>query len=175
MAWILIGVPLALLVGFLARTIEMGGTDYPNGWKAFRVGSSVVAGATIAICVMVTGAAWHTQVINLVAISKIDTVIQQREDLLDLRLPEIKTILVDEYPQYEKEVFSALRPNDIRFLAIRYPEIRTIEAFRLYIEQLNTYTLWCQEQRELKQEIVAETIARKRSPFLISWFIPTEL
>jgi len=120
-----------------------------------------------------TAAYINDNVIDIANYRQIDNIIQQREELMNKNLPEIKKILVETYPQYEKDIFEVISMRDVEWLWIRYPEIKSLYALQSYVDNLNSYTIWYQEQREKQLQYAAAIESRKNTPWALTWFVPT--
>lgn len=149
----------------------------------FRKAMDVVIGALVTgliltalfslICVISTCCYWDDNAKDIAQYRQIDNIIEQREVIMNKNLPEIKDILVKQYPEFEKDIFSMISVKDIEWLWMRYPQLRSAETMQNYVNQLNDYTQWYQSQREAQLKLVASIEARKNTPWAITLFVPT--
>jgi hypothetical protein len=66
--------------------------------------------------------------------------LQENKEIYQKRLSEMtikyKEILVQNYPNYEKEIFDKITPSDFTMLMIKYPEIKTALTSINYVEKI---------------------------------------
>ena len=71
---------------------------------------------------------------------KIDKVTKQ--GYLDKYKAEFATIIMDTYPQYEKEIFNGMSNNDtkeLKSIMIKYPELKFDGVLNIYIGKISDY------------------------------------
>jgi len=141
--------------------------------QGFFTAAGVITCIVLIIFGISTATYINDNVIDIANYRQIDNIIQQREDLMNKNLPEIKKILVETYPQYEKDIFEVISMRDVEWLWMRYPEIKSLYAMQSYVNNLNSYTMWYQEQREKQLQYAAAIESRKNTPWALTWFVPT--
>ena len=141
--------------------------------RSFIVAGTVMSSCAIFFFGISTACYIDDNAKDIASYRQIDNLITQREEIMNKNLPEIRKILVEQYPQHEKDIFQLITAHDIQWLWTRYPEMRAAETMQNYVNQLNAYTQWWQEQRQKQLELIAKTESRKNTPWAIKSIVPT--
>jgi hypothetical protein len=158
-----------LALAIFCKAFKWSGSE-PN---YFMVPAVILTGIVIFSCAISTSCYKNLNAKDIAAYRQIDNLIAQRESAMEKNLPEIRKILVDLYPQHERDIFKFVSARDANWLWERYPEMRAAETMQNYVRQLNEYTTWWQSQREIQLGLVANIEARKNTSWAVTSFVPT--
>lgn len=148
------------------------------GWKDYNPSDYltpgiVFTGITAFVLACSTTSNWHDNVSDIAQYRQIDNQIIMRNDVMNKNLPEIKEVLVEMYPQHERDIFESIEKRNAQWLWEKYPEMRASSTMQRYVSELNAYTMWVQEAREKQLALLAQVETRKNTPWAVSFLIPT--
>lgn len=87
-------------------------------------------------------------------------------------MPIFKQYLATEYPEYEKDIYEKISPNNTIVYFAKYPELKNIEGVKLLVEKINTIrdTIYEKELEKLKLE--KNINMRRKNKLYIKWLVP---
>jgi len=82
---------------------------------------------------------YYNQVTGIEYIEECNDNIKIYKEQADEVLSEIKLHLIDKYPEHELKIFEKITNKTYDILAVKYPELKTDEVFKKYIDSLIKY------------------------------------
>ena len=116
-----------------------------GGWHEFFIGLGVVSAIITLIIVIISIA--NTLSDKQSFRSKCNSIRKLRKDIDNITneiqkyKTEFKQIITEMYPQYEKEVFKNMQPQDfdsLSMIMVKYPELKFDGVLNGYIDKINT-------------------------------------
>ena len=125
--------------------------------------------------VIANGAMYTAQVNYIETITEQKEVVKLYEEKSANLMTEFKSLLVEKYPQHEKEIFAKItNQNDLQFYAVKYPEIRTADVFLALVKNINSLTSHIYDVKVKIERNKKYARAAKRNPWIITSWLPTE-
>lgn len=169
---------LALLLGVIGlfcygrykflKVTEEKETDWISGVMVFWFFSMVIFISSFVI----TGANYSKQLSDFEDLKKFDNleiIYEQKANELTKRFTKI---LLEIYPQHEKEIFNKISPEKVDIYLVKYPELKTSRTVILLTEQINGLQSDRYEQMIKKECVLKDIRFRLRNPWIWYWFIP---
>lgn len=169
---IIVGIPLILLgisYWFHKAEISMDGANYTNAKIVYKV-------ATIATLLIVL-------VVNLVTISdqKADILevkmLQNQKEILSQRadtlVAELQEVLIQNYPEYEKEIFGNMSPEDLKMLFVKYPDVKNALVSMNYTEKLQNFIDDIYRKDLEIEKVMKDINYRYVNPWIFNSWMPT--
>lgn len=129
---------------------------------------------TIFISIVATTNLYLSQIEDIESLNVIDEEIgiyEQRSDNIKF---QIREVLVDKYPEHEKDIMNSLSGNDASIYFVKYPELHTHETFKQYTEILVSLDTKIYDQKLKKVDLKKNISERRRNPWIIGQILPTE-
>jgi hypothetical protein len=86
---------------------------------------------------------------------------------------EFKLHLGETYPNLEKDIFSKISPESLSVYMVQYPQLRSSETIIELVKQINSLKSNVYDMEMRRAEFKKEIRYRLRSPWNISWFVPS--
>ena len=80
---------------------------------------------------------------------------------------QFKEVLVKAYPNYEKEIFGKMSPEDLQMLFVKYPELKASLTSINYVDKIDTLNADIYDQ----EIAMRKTVAQIRWNFITPWCI----
>lgn len=166
-----ISVILITLGCYLATRVERSGDGSAvliliGGLAAVLVAALVICGsATILVSVSET-----YELIEKVRASSRKLVIL--EERVDQYTEEFSVLLASRYPQHEKEVLSKLTQSTLLVYAVKYPQLKSIEGFKLLVKQLAATNDELYKERLKREDFIKDIRFNKVNPWNLARLIP---
>lgn len=133
------GCAVFFTVVFLALATWADGsykTDLSQFFTFLMVVSVVVFGISVAGLVIGTSVSYSNQLSRFEAVKEnlaVTKILQARADNLTAQFTEY---LAKQYPQYEKDIFGAIAPQNVEVYLAKYPEIKSSETLLALVGQI---------------------------------------
>lgn len=98
-------------------------------------------------------------------------ILQHRADTL---MAEFKEVLVKDYPEYEKEVFGNMAPDDLQILFVRYPEIKNNLVATNYVQKIQEFLDEIYNKDLRIEELKRDIDWRYVNPWIFSNMLPNK-
>jgi len=86
---------------------------------------------------------------------------------------QFASYLAEAYPQHEKEIFKSINPGTVSLFMVKYPELQASKTLLSLVGQISALQTDRYSQRVEFEKTLKEVRFRPKSPFVISWLIPT--
>lgn len=169
---------LLLITIYLHRhKIEIGDDGY-GGYDNYNLASwiySILVGLSLVIIMINNLVQISDQKKRFVTIHMLENQKEIYVERADTLLSDMKNILIEEYPQYEKEIFGDMTPKDLQMLFIKYPDVKNALVSMNYTDKL----------QNLKDDIYSKEIEIERvkkeinfryiNPWIFGQLLPTKV
>lgn len=109
---------------------------------------------------------YHDQISDIQTMSIIDNKVKIAEDRYKELSAEFKNVLIVNYPAYEKEIFKDLNLSAINAFILKYPDLKNIEASKLYIDKISQMNDTIYILKNQKQDTLQRIRTRENNIFL---------
>ena len=146
--------------------------DSVEGWKTTSLVMSLLAFIAIIVIIMVNFGEYSTHLANeekLIEYNRVEQIYVDREKKLSA---EFSLMLLQAYPEHEKEIFEAISISSLDIYLVKYPEIRASETMvhlAGQIRELNDEVYKIQLYREDTERRMR---FRQKNPWIFHQFIP---
>ena len=106
---------------------------------------------------------------ELVKIEKFEEIYQKKSDILTTKF---SYYLANVYPEYEKNIFESISPEVIDIYLVKYPELKASETIMLLVSEIRMLQNDYYNQQLERAEVIRIMSYRKKSPWVIQWFMP---
>ena len=115
-----------------------------GGWYEFFIGICLISAVIMIIVVII--AISNTLIEKQSFRSKCNLIRKYRKDIVNLTndiqryKTEFKDIITEMYPQYEKEIFKNMQPQDfdsLSMIMVKYPELKFDGVLNGYVDKIN--------------------------------------
>jgi len=127
----------------------------------------------LAISVIVNIAMWNEQISDKTHYRVIDEKIELNQKRADDISNKLKIVLVENYGEHEREIFSNMGSDDLQLLLIKYPELRASKTFTTYADKMHELNDYVYKQKQEKIEIVRRMQYRVKNIFTFGFLYPT--
>jgi len=147
-----------------------GGDDY----STHQIVCGILSIVFLVIIGVVTLISITNQKIDLLEVEKL----KEKKEILTIRanvlMAEFKQVLIDDYPEFEKEIFNNMSP-DVQLLLVTYPEIKNNLIASNYVEKIQEF-LDDVYKKDLEIVNVNRDIKwRFINPWIFNSFMPTSI
>lgn len=126
------------------------------------------------ICLCLNLSAYYDQIDNIESLQQIDQEIVILEKRSETLLPEFRRYLVELYPEYEKNVYDKISPENISIYLVKYPELKTIEGVKLLVEKINQIKDSIYQKEIEKTKVEKDIRVRGRNKLILTGILPKE-
>ncbi len=111
------------------------------------------------------------QKMDQLELSQVSEVIGVRNQQASELSIEFAGLLVEKYPEHEKEIFAKISPTEVEYFWINYPEIQASQGAQELVEQIGKLTSACYDNRIKLEDIYKRMRYRKTSPWILNVFV----
>ncbi len=164
---------LFVILFVLALTVVIGGlflgassTDLDEVGFFVSACAAFVAVVMLIILVVANASAYSDQLHDkndAVRLLSTETIYAQRSNDLTR---QIKAVLVEQYPQYEKGVIQSVVNGDPRLILLRFPDLQASKTLTQYTVDLTNLRTDVYNQRLQRQSVLARMRTRKQNGLL---------
>lgn len=173
MFWIPLAV-IALLCALVCLVVALvldrqGDGATPFCWSAFfGVVALLIAGYAVWWSMLASSNQRHDKE----ELIKIDQVEQIYEKRADEYIQEFAHYLAELYPNFEKEIFDKIKPENIDMYMVKFPEVKTQEGVLELVKQIRLLNDDRFNQQIDRSETLRDMRYRKESPWVFQFVMP---
>lgn len=119
-------------------------------------------------------ALYQSQIGDIESLNVIDEEIGIYQERSDEIKSQIKEVLIDKYPEHEKDIMKSLSGNEASIYLVKYPELHAHETFKQYTEILVSLDKKIYDQKLKKVDLKKNISERRRNPWIIGQILPTK-
>lgn len=161
--------PFWVKVKKIGFTRSNGYWTIPAVWATWITG---IAAVFLLAGFIATGVVWSNQITRQASISQY----QQNQQIYTKKATyltaEFKTLLAQEYPQYEKSIFKEIVPQNASFVFIKFPQIQASKGFLELVDQIRSLQDQVYDQATNITRVKKNQYASKHNPWLYDFLLP---
>jgi len=141
-------------------------------WDAGIIISVSLFVISLALSVVINIAMWNGQISDKTHYQVVDEKIELNQKRADDISNKLRIVLVENYGEHEREIFSNMGSDGLQLLLIKYPELRASETFTTYADKMHELNDYVYEQKQEKIEIVRRMEYRVKNIFTFGFLYP---
>lgn len=106
---------------------------------------------------------------DLTKVSQFQEIYKKRTDNLT---GQFVHYLAQIYPEYEKNIFEKITPNDLDIYLVKYPDLKASETIIQLVKQIRDLNDDIYQQELRRAEILRDMRFRTRNPWILQWLMP---
>jgi hypothetical protein len=145
------------------------GTDYVVSLTVCTIFTGILLFATILVN-MIVFSTQKSDYLELVKLQESKVILQAKADTMSKMFSDV---LVKNYPQYEKDIFDKMTPEDFKILFVKYPEIKASLTNISYVDRIESLYNDIYNMELEMRKIVKDIRYTFVNPWTINFLTPT--
>jgi len=142
-----------------------------NGWSVVIVSTTLALIAGVVSLFVATITSYTAQVSNHADLDRLANVIDIQEERSEAITSEIKGLLVERYPAYERSVINDVMETDPTLILLRFPELEASTTMVKYVDQVVGLRGRVYDLRERRQAVQRDIDRREANDLLYLTFL----